>query len=158
MKKFTFFKTSLACLSIGFSFYTYASCPKAEDIKQNADGTHYVPTQTGSWKQFINYQSFHGLNEGVKALSLYHLFGMKKNQSDENFQQVLCIYRLVDEDNKYIVLVSPKSNYKLPIIDNPIKKNEWKMLQPTKAVCIPDYSQATTQEINVNQCEFEEIY
>lgn len=155
MKKINFIKASLTCLTLNFSFMSYANCPKIEDIKQKNDGTHYVHDNSGIWNQFINYQSFQSLNEEVKLLRLYYIFGMKKNQSDNNFQQIVCFYRVVDEDNKYIVLVSPISNFKITIKENSLNKNEWKMLQPTRAVCIPEHY--NTQEINFKQCEFEEI-
>ncbi|MGY3803703.1 hypothetical protein ACWNT8_06570 [Pigmentibacter ruber] len=157
MKNLTILKNCFAFFALGFSFSTLANCPNIEDIKQKNDGTHYVHNKTGLWQQFINYQSFHGLNKDKKALSLYYLFGMKKDTIENNFYQVICIYRLVDEDNKYIVLISPKSNFKIQIKSNSMQQNEWKMLQPTKAVCIPNYSTSNNQENNFNQCEFEEI-
>lgn len=157
MSKMKLIKTYMLFMSSSFSLYSYANCPSISDIVSKEDGTHIVRTKNGNWTQFINDQAYINRNNDIKRLGLYYVFGLKQIDETNYFSQVVCIYRLLEEDNQYIVLLSPKvKKYEISFPIDFKNSNEWRIIQPSRAVCVPNA--LLDQNINIiNQCEFKEI-
>ncbi|WP_397601322.1 hypothetical protein [Silvanigrella sp.] len=157
MNKMNLIKTCIAFLGSSVSIYSYANCPSISEIEANEDGTHIARTEKGNWTQFINYQAYKNSNNNTRSLGYYFVFGLRRIDETNYFNQVVCIYRLLEEDNQYIVLLSPIDNkYEISIPKEFKNSNEWRIIQPSRAVCVPDAS--LDQNINIiNQCEFKEM-
>jgi hypothetical protein len=157
MSKIKLIKTYLLFMSSSFSIYSYANCPSISEIVSKEDGTHIARTKNGNWTQFINYQAYNNKNDNIKSLGFHYVFGLKQIDETNYFSQMVCIYRLLEEDNQYIVLLSPKNNkYEISFPIEFKNSNEWRKIQPSRAVCVPNAS--LDQNINIiNQCEFKEI-
>lgn len=147
-------RSILILLSFTFPLFSYASCPSISEIEVQPDQSYIGKTNQGIWKQFENEQSHKSVTGTNEFLSLYYVFGTNSdelNHPTNVFEHIVCIYRVINENDKYVVLMSPKNRNKYRItFPNTPRSNDWKrIIQNTRAVCIPNESLSS-----LIQCEF----